>query len=276
MTINEHHSSICFIKIVRFYFLGTYGASASLDGSWCFVDLSRGECIKQMFSEATSMTSLGANESRDIYSLCGGGDIDDKIASSYLTAKFHPDGLILGTGTLGDGIKLWDIRDQQLVATLKDHNAPINSLSFSENGYLLASAGGDGSVKLWDLRKLACMKSIERSSTLSIYLSIALLLYVCNCLLLHHFFPCYCRRTTVSSSSPATAVAFDKSGVYLAMAGGDGSKDLKTIVVKDYNNTLADYQGIQRKPITSICWGADASSIFSGSMDRSIKLLCSK
>jgi len=96
-------------------------------------------------------------------------EADDKAVikntASYISARFHPDGLILAGGTYLEGIKLWDIRepDQLNVSALTDHNAPINSLSFSENGYYLASAGGDGSVKVWDLRKLKCIKTIDCS-----------------------------------------------------------------------------------------------------------------
>ena len=36
-------------------------------------------------------------------------------------------------------------------------------MSFSENGYFLASAAADG-VKLWDLRKLACVREIPAPS----------------------------------------------------------------------------------------------------------------
>lgn len=39
-------------------------------------------------------------------------------------------------------------------------SAAVTSISFSENGYYLATAAGD-SVKLWDLRKLKNIKTIE-------------------------------------------------------------------------------------------------------------------
>lgn len=38
-------------------------------------------------------------------------------------------------------------------------SAPVTGISFSENGYFLATAAGD-SVKLWDLRKLKNIKTI--------------------------------------------------------------------------------------------------------------------
>ena len=37
--------------------------------------------------------------------------------------------------------------------------APVTDISFSENGYYLATAAGD-SVKLWDLRKLKNFRTI--------------------------------------------------------------------------------------------------------------------
>ena len=39
-------------------------------------------------------------------------------------------------------------------------SAAVTSISFSENGYYLATAAGE-SVKLWDLRKLKNIKTIE-------------------------------------------------------------------------------------------------------------------
>jgi hypothetical protein len=48
----------------------------------------------------------------------------------------------------------------QNVAKFEGHVGHITSLSFSENGYFLATAAADG-IKLWDLRKLKNFKTIE-------------------------------------------------------------------------------------------------------------------
>ena len=49
----------------------------------------------------------------------------------------------------------------QSVASLGGHKGPVHSMSFSENGYYLATAADDG-VKLWDLRKLKNLDAVRR------------------------------------------------------------------------------------------------------------------
>ncbi|KAL5996893.1 E3 ubiquitin-protein ligase prp19 [Asimina triloba] len=104
----------------------------------------------------------------------------------YTSASFHPDGLILGTGTSESRVRIWDVKSQDNVASFGGHEGPVSAISFSENGYFLATAASDG-VKLWDLRKLKSFRS---------------------------FAP-------YDSSVPTNAVEFDNSGSYLALAGSD-------------------------------------------------------
>lgn len=73
----------------------------------------------------------------------------------------------------------------QQVAKFEGHSAPITALSFSENGYYLATSAADG-VKLWDLRKLKNFKSLEPYE-----------------------------------GAVTTSLAFDGSGHYLAVGGKD-------------------------------------------------------
>jgi pre-mRNA-processing factor 19 len=112
--------------------------SVSKDGSWCLNDLSRGACLTQQRL---------------------GGDPD-----WFTCSQFHPDGLILATGTDKGRVRLWDIREQQNVANCDDHTASIYALSFNENGYMLASGGADGVAHIWDLRKIKSLSSISGTS----------------------------------------------------------------------------------------------------------------
>uniref|UniRef100_A0A0E0NWK2 Pre-mRNA-processing factor 19 n=1 Tax=Oryza rufipogon TaxID=4529 RepID=A0A0E0NWK2_ORYRU len=91
--------------------------TASKDHSWCLYDISTGCCLAQ----------VGKGSGQD----------------GYTSASFHPDDLILGTGTTDAIVKLWDFRTSNAVNML-GHVGPDTAMSFSNNGYFLATAALDG------------------------------------------------------------------------------------------------------------------------------------
>ncbi|OMH82247.1 Pre-mRNA-processing factor 19, partial [Zancudomyces culisetae] len=96
--------------------------------------------------------------------------------SPIVSAKLHPDGLILCTGGAKDGeLRIWDVKARQHLMSfnvmdnsLSNSNSSINSatfghvqaLSFSENGYYLA-ASNNGLVQILDLRKKAAVHTLQ-------------------------------------------------------------------------------------------------------------------
>ncbi|CAJ0846168.1 16108_t:CDS:2 [Entrophospora sp. SA101] len=88
-----------------------------------------------------------------------------KIENRYSCVKFHPDGLILGTGTNDSVVRIWDIKAQQNVATMEGHTGKVKSLSFSENGYYLATSSEDNLIKIWDLRKQTNVHTLTLENT---------------------------------------------------------------------------------------------------------------
>lgn len=114
--------------------------------------------------------------------------------SALSFARFHPDGVILGTGGADSVVRIWDIKSQQNVHEFKGHGGgAVTSLAFSENGYYFASAA-DSVVKLWDLRKLVELKTLELEA-------------------------------------PVRCVSFDYSGSYFAVSGGDLRYGLMFVVI---------------------------------------------
>lgn len=72
--------------------------------------------------------------------------------------------MILGTGTSSGPIRIWDVREGSNVANFSDHRDGVVGMSFSENGYHLASASKDNTVQIWDLRKLKTVRTITLPS----------------------------------------------------------------------------------------------------------------
>ncbi|CAE7874804.1 PRPF19, partial [Symbiodinium sp. KB8] len=145
--------------------LGDYFLSAGLDKSWAVFELESGRCVKHL----------------------------RELEHGYNCMKWHPDGMILASGTqvkvmirdskknMGGPVQIWDIKEQKVVANLTGHEDAVKTLSFSGNGYHLATGSEDGTVKLWDLRKPLNIQTLQLSA-------------------------------------PVNSVAFDSTGQYLSVA----------------------------------------------------------
>ncbi|OVA10375.1 WD40 repeat [Macleaya cordata] len=199
------------VQAVTIHATHNYFVTASLDNTWCFYDLSSGLCLTQV------------------------GEVSG--AEGYTSAAFHPDGLILGTGTSEALVRIWDVKSQSNVAKFDGHIGPVTAITFSENGYFLATAAFDA-VKLWDLRKLRNFRT---------------------------FAP-------YDSNTPTNSVEFDHSGSYLAIAGSDVRLYQVANVKSEWNciKTFPDLSGTGKA--TSVKFGPDAKYMAVGSMDRNLRI----
>jgi pre-mRNA-processing factor 19 len=191
------------VTAISLHATGDYLATASLDRSWGFHDINTGACL------------LKVTRPRDDAGLSA--------------IAFHPDGLILGTGTTDSMVRIWDVKLQDNVASFEGHTGRIVDIAFSENGFYLATAAED-SIKLWDLRKLANFFTIPLEGTVS-------------------------------------AINFDYSGNYLAVAGNQ-------INIFQSGKAFTQIQSYTEHPalVTDVKFGRNASYFASCSMDRSLKI----
>jgi len=152
----------------------------------------------------------------------------------FTSAMVHPDGRIFSTGTNNGGnssLIMWDISERTQIHEFTGHTDAVESISFSDNGYLVATGSRDGTCKIWDLRKLSCRETLP-----------------------------ICEGETVN------AVSFDHSGHYLACSSGSDVVIFST--GKQWNN-LNKMEG-HKSTVTSLAWGPDAHSLYSASLDNTV------
>lgn len=197
---------------------GDYLVTFGKEGSWIFYDLAEGLRL------ATTQADAGV---------------------SFTYGSFHPDGLILGTGTGSGDVLVWDVKEQKGVATFEGHKAAISALSFSENGYYLATASCDHSegVKLWDLRKLKNFQTIDLGGLTG--------------------------GQKLGKKPPKVVANFDRSGAYLGVGCGQsvqifGSKQSWSPILEEEAG-WSDVPGTTTKGASCLCFGNLAKNVFVGS-----------
>jgi pre-mRNA-processing factor 19 len=82
----------------------------------------------------------------------------------FTSLSIHPDGTLLALGTPTSTIQIYDVRTGAMAASLSPAESTpftVNTLSFSENGYHLASPSSLSTVAIWDLRKQKVANSIS-------------------------------------------------------------------------------------------------------------------
>ncbi|MGH0141185.1 UNVERIFIED_CONTAM: hypothetical protein FKN15_072724 [Acipenser sinensis] len=68
---------------------------------------------------------------------------------------------MLASGSWDRTVRVWNPRRGTLIFLLEGHTGWVKSLSFSRDGILLASAGENDMVRVWDMTKGTCLKSLQ-------------------------------------------------------------------------------------------------------------------
>lgn len=223
-TLEGHEDAVTGASI---HATGDYLISASLDASWGFHDLRSGKLLGRCFLNGESSDLKKSN-----------------AGNEALAIQFHPDGGIFGTSSKTKLLQMWDVKSFTNVATFEGHAAQVNSLSFSENGYQLASGAQDGVVKFWDLRKLKSYFEIDLNDLST--------------------------TNNKKKMGPIHAVSYDASGSHLAVAGGAYLQILKEAGKTEW--AVAKSFDDHKAAVTGATFAPDSSYLASVSMDRALKI----
>jgi WD40 repeat protein/DNA-binding SARP family transcriptional activator len=73
---------------------------------------------------------------------------------------FSPDSTQFATGDMNGIVRLWQVGNEQPLATLQGHKSWIYSIDWHPQKQLLASGSDDGEIKLWDVETRACLQTL--------------------------------------------------------------------------------------------------------------------
>lgn len=138
---------------------------------------------------------------------------------TYSNGALHPDGLVYAAGTSKGEVMLWDLKNKCPAGTMQHSAAETEDavvcLTFSSNGYNVASAHASGAVKVWDMRKSKFVAEVNISGD--------------------------------DVLKSVTALAFHPDGKYLAYGGQGG---LHITLLKEWKVSAS----LAIKVATSILW----------------------
>ncbi|KAJ3432343.1 pre-mRNA-processing factor [Anaeramoeba flamelloides] len=84
------------------------------------------------------------------------------INLKYSSNCIHPDGTLILCGLTNNNIQVWDIRSEQIAATLQtDQNFTVEQVLCSNYGVHVASVTSDSIVRLWDLRDQVIIETLD-------------------------------------------------------------------------------------------------------------------
>ncbi|CAI9755718.1 unnamed protein product [Fraxinus pennsylvanica] len=85
--------------------------------------------------------------------------------------QVNPINSVVAVGHSGGAVSMWKPTSSAPLVKMFCHHGPVTALAFHSNGHLMATAGMERKIKLWDLRKFEVLRDLSGSQNYSRYMS---------------------------------------------------------------------------------------------------------